>query len=122
MRSIEHVRRAGRAAGALVLVCFLVAGCSSSGDAGSSEKAVDEVGEASAILADAKMKGSPQQAEALADGHISVEEMEASIEAWETCLASTHWRLEDVYPDPIRGEPHFTYLMVPDRPDRDPAE
>jgi hypothetical protein len=122
MRPVHHVSRAGWSAGALVLVCLLIAGCSSSSDADSSDEAVDEADEAAAILEDAKKMGSPQQAEALADGHISVEEMEASIEAYEACLASTHWHLEEVYPDPIRGEPHFTYFMTPDHPDRDDAE
>jgi hypothetical protein len=114
--------RSGWAAGALVFVCVLTAGCTSSSDADAPDKAADEADEAGAILQDAKKMGSPQQAEALADGHISVEEMEASIEAFEACLASTHWHLEEVYPDPIAGEPHFTFLMVPDRPDRDDAE
>jgi hypothetical protein len=99
-----------------------MAGCTSSSDADSLDMAADEVDEAAAILEDAKKMGSPQQAEALADGHISVEEMKASIEAWEACLASTHWHLEDVYPNPIRGEPHFSYSVGPDRPDRDDAE
>jgi hypothetical protein len=105
-------------------MCVLVAGCSSSGDTGPPAKgAVNlEDDEAAAILEDARKMGSPQQAEALADGHISVEEMEASFEAWEACLASTHFHLEDVSPDPIRGEPHFNYAVGPDRPDRDPAE
>jgi hypothetical protein len=101
-----------------------MAGCTPSSDADSSGKAADEADEASDILEEAKTRGSPQQAEALADGHISVEEMEASIEAFEACLASTstQWRLEEVYPDPIRGEPHFTYFMTSDHPDPDDAE
>jgi hypothetical protein len=106
----------------MVLVYLLVIGCSSSSDADSSDKGSVSTDEAGTILKEAKMKGSPQQAAAIADGNISVEEMEASIKAWETCLAPTHWHLEEVYPDPIRGEPHFTYLLTPDRPDRDHAE
>ena len=114
--------KAGWAAVTLVLLCVLTAGCTSSSDADSSDKTADEADEAAAILEEAKTKGSPQQTEALADGHISVEEMEASMEAFGACLASTHWNLEKVYPDPIRGEPHFTYIVGPDDPDRDPAE
>jgi hypothetical protein len=102
-------------------VCVLAAGCSSSSDAGLSDKGADDGAD---ILEEAKTRGSPQQTRALADGRISVEEMEASIEAYEACLASTstQWRLEEVYPDPIRGEPHFSYFVVSDRPDRDGAE
>jgi hypothetical protein len=91
-------------------------GCSSSSDV-ATPKAADEVDQAAAILEDAKKVGSPQQTEALADGHISVEEMEASLEAFEACLASIGWRLKDVYPDPFRGEPHFFYSVGSDRPD-----
>ena len=98
--------------------------CSSSSDAGSSNKppkfsAADETAD---ILKEAKEIGSPQQAEALADKHITVEEMKASLDAYDTCLESSHWRVVDVLPDPIRGEPHFIYSYGPDRPDRDMTE
>jgi hypothetical protein len=73
-------------------------------------------------LKDAKKAGSPQQTEVLADGRVTVEEMKASLDALGACLTSTEWHLEDVYPDPIRGEPHFSYSMVSDRPDSDDTE
>jgi hypothetical protein len=123
LRPVQHVRRASWVAGALVLVCILVAGCSSSTDTDApKERAGDEVDEAAAILEDGKKMGSAQQTEALADGRVTVEEMQASLDALDACLASTDWHLEDVYPDPIRGEPHFSYSMVSERPGSDDAE
>ena len=110
------------AASALMFVGILTSGCSSSGHTDSSDKSTDKATESAEILENAKEMGSPEQAGALADGHVSGEEMEAAIESWEVCLSSTHFHLEHVYPDPIRGEPHFNYNVVPDHPDRDPAE
>jgi hypothetical protein len=50
------------------------------------------------------------------------DEMKASLDALDAFLASIGWHLEDVYPDPIRGEPHFAYSVVSKRPDSDDAE
>jgi hypothetical protein len=103
-----------------MLVAFaFITGCSSSGDAGTAGKAADE---ASEVLANAKKKGSPEQVEILADGKVTVIEMKAAMDAFSSCLMSTHWRLEKVFPDPVRGEPHFDYQVVPDHPDRDYAD
>jgi hypothetical protein len=105
-----------------MLVGILTSGCSSPGDTDSSDKPTDKAADSADILKEAKEMGSREQAEALADGHVSSEEMAAALKALEVCLSSTHFHLESVYPDPIRGEPHFNYSVVPDRPDRDSGE
>lgn len=86
----------------------------------------DDAGASSAqrradVLRWANERGNEQQTAALADGVIDRAEMEASIRNFEDCLASTHWRLEDVHPDPFRGEPHYSFLVTSDRPGRDQA-
>jgi hypothetical protein len=111
--------RARWAAGLVAVALAFTAGCSSSGDAEPASEADDEAAE---VLADAKERGSPEQVEILADGKVTVEEMEAAMDAFSSCLMSTDWRLEVLFPDPIAGEPHFQYQVVPDRPDLDYAE